>query len=90
MSKGFEITFVWRSKEPAKHPADEAFPYGQAMDFTKGALPACVAKLQWPAPGVGSWAVKCLRCGFTAIVTAAGRADDPTQITIPCKSPVDA
>lgn len=86
----FEISFVWRSLKPATQPANEAYPLGQAMDLTNGALPACLAKLKWPAEGVGTWMVTCLRCGFTAAITAAGRADDPTQVLVPCKAKENA
>lgn len=80
----FEITWTERSKEPAKNPPDENYPYGMAMDFSQGEK-SCLVKLQYPAPGVGTWMLSCNRCGYTAAVTAAGRADDPTQVRIPCK-----
>lgn len=86
MKPRFEITWVLRSKEPAQCPPDENYPYGIAQDISKGAARTCVAKLKYPAPGVGSWVILCKRCGFSAVVTAAGRADDPTQVTIPCKA----
>lgn len=41
--------------------------------------------LKYPAPGVGSWVVACTACGFHAVITAACRADDPTQVLLPCK-----
>lgn len=90
MNKHFKIDWVLRRQGPAESPPDENFPYGIAQDFTNGKLPACTVKLTYPAPGVGSWVVVCKRCGFQLITTAAGRADDPTQVKIPCKSAIDA
>lgn len=86
MTRRFDIAWVWRSAEPAQSPPDENFPYGMALDFTKGEAKACLVKLPYPAAGVGTWVVTCGRCGFSAAVTAAGRADDPTQVKLPCKT----
>jgi hypothetical protein len=37
--------------------------------------PCCEVALQYPAPCVGKWLIKCDLCGTNAIVTAAGRRD---------------
>jgi hypothetical protein len=39
--------------------------------------PCCEVAPQYPAPCVGKWLIKCSVCGVLAIVTAAGRPDDP-------------
>jgi hypothetical protein len=48
--------------------------------------PYCRVPLIYPAPRVGHWRVSCT-CGYSAIVTAAGRRDDPSLALIPCKAP---
>lgn len=90
MKQYLSAEFVWRSKEPAKSPPNEEFPFGMAVDLSAGRLPACKRLLPYPAPGVGSWLVKCSRCGIDVLVTAAGRADDPTQVLIACKATASA
>lgn len=80
-----EIEWRWRSREPAKCPPDENFPYGKATDIS-GGKPSCEVELNYPAPGVGTWIITCGECGHRVGVTAAGRADDPTKVRFPCKS----
>ena len=77
--------WVWRSREPAQSPPDPNYPYGIALDVSKGAAATCDIFLDYPAPGVGTWIVRCDVCGYTAAITAAGRADDPTGVRLPCK-----
>jgi hypothetical protein len=81
-----EIEWLWRSREPARNPPDPRYPRGIALDLTKGASVRCSVSLQYPAPGVGTWLIRCEACGWQGAVTAAGRADDPTRVLIPCKS----
>jgi len=78
-------TWAWRSREPAKNPPDPNYPYGIALDVSLGAAAVCDVVLDYPAPGVGTWIITCEVCGYTAAVTAAGRADDPTKVRLPCK-----
>lgn len=79
------VEWLWRSLEPAKCQPDENYPYGKAADISDGKK-ACSVDLPYPAPGVGTWVIRCASCGYSLGVTAAGRADDPTKITFPCKS----
>lgn len=81
----FIIRWEWRSREPARSPADPKWPFGIAHDISKGASVFCTAFLKYPAPGVGTWLVRCEICGWQGAVTAAGRADDPTSVKIPCR-----
>jgi hypothetical protein len=78
--------WVWRSHLPAQSPPDPEHPYGIALDVSRGARAACDLDLPYPAPGVGTWIVVCDVCGFSAAITAAGRADDPTKVRFPCKA----
>lgn len=79
------ISWLWRSREPARSPPDPDYPRGMVVDLTKGAAMHCRAILQYPAPGVGTWIIRCETCGWQGAVTAAGRTDDPTSVVIPCK-----
>jgi hypothetical protein len=80
------VHWLWRSHEPATQPPHPNYPVGVAIDVTKpGDLRACSVKLDYPAPGVGTWVLVCDACGMTLGVTAAGRADDPTMVKVACK-----
>jgi len=81
----FGVRWVWRSREPAQNPPDPNYPYGIAIDAAGDAEAVCEIDLPYPAAGVGTWIVECETCGFSVAVTAAGRADDPTKVRIPCK-----
>lgn len=81
----FEISWIWRSREPAKCAPDENYPYGKAIDLSDPENLSCGFDLPYPAPGVGTWIVKCKACGHTTGVTAAGRPDDPTTVKWACE-----
>ena len=66
----------------AQHPPDPRYPLGMLFDASAG-RPFREVVLQYPAPCVGKWLIKCDVCGTLSIVTAAG-AHDPH----PCASPV--
>ena len=80
----FNIRWIVRAPGKATQPPDPKFPAGIDHDISRNKRPACRIALPYPATGIGSWSIKCLRCGFTTICTAAGRADDPRSITIAC------
>lgn len=82
----FEVSWVWRSREPAKCEPDPDFPYGNATDISTSSRPSCEVEFAYPAPGVGTWIAHCETCGYTIGVTAAGRADDPTKVRFNCKT----
>jgi hypothetical protein len=46
--------------------------------------------LEYPAPCVGKWIVKCSVCVTLAIVSAAGRLDDPPTVRLACKTTGEA
>ena len=79
------VSWVWRSRLPAKSPPDPNYPFGIALDVSEGAAAACDLDLPYPAPGVGTWIAACDVCGYTTAITAAGRSDDPTKVRMPCK-----
>lgn len=80
----FKIEWIDSGREPQSAP-DPNFPDGRDV---LAALPgpACTAKLTYPARRCGRYMVKCSKCGVTAAVTTAGRADDPRSITINCRA----
>ncbi len=67
----------------AQHPPDPRYPLGIPVDGTQG-RPGCEVKLEYPAPCIGKWWITCDVCGTNAIVTAAGRPDDPHTVRLPC------
>jgi hypothetical protein len=79
-----EIRWIGRGRK-AEHPSDPKYPLGKDVDAT-GPGAKCKVSLPYPARGVGMYFVKCHECGLTAIVTAAGRPDDPRSITLNCKA----
>lgn len=79
----FKIQWIDRGREPQCVP-DLRFPNGVDIDVSCG-KPACKAILPYPAKRCGYYYVECLKCGTNAIVTTAGRIDDPRSITLPCE-----
>jgi hypothetical protein len=81
-----EITFASEHRK-ATSPPDPKFPDGRDFDLTGGIAirMACLVELPYPAKCCGKWILKCRDCGFSAVITAAGRRDDPRKITLPCK-----
>ena len=45
----------------------------------------CCMNLPYPAPRCGVYVIICRKCGFKAVITIAGRPDDPRTVTLPCK-----
>lgn len=69
----------------AKNPADPRYPDGIPLDASNPAKPWCGTAFTYPAPGVGKWIVECDECGLRALISAAGRPDDPRSLKIACK-----
>lgn len=83
-----EIVVSWidGKREPKCKP-DPNFPNGKDLDIFLGPdESACVASLPYPAPRCGYLHVLCKVCGFSVLITTAGRPDDPRSITLPCES----
>jgi hypothetical protein len=66
-------------------PPNPLYPNGRPLDVA-GDAPGCTVELAHPAPCVGSWLVVCPVCGLSVAITAAGRADDPSTVRLPCKT----
>jgi hypothetical protein len=74
------------SGRKAQHPADPRFPRGVDASCAQAGQKSCTYNLPYPAPQVGTYSVVCRTCKFTALITVAGRTDDPRTVTLPCKT----
>lgn len=84
-----------------QNPPDPRYPEGididqtthDRIDIRSGAMisadqdrKTCFTFLRpYPTPRIGKFIVKCDVCGQLAIVTTAGRPDDPRSLRLPCK-----
>lgn len=99
MNDQFNIEWIDRGHPPRQQP-NPHYPDGCNVDLTEGGevkLPwpqtsetrvqHCTADLPYPSghENVGTWVIKCRRCGVSVGVTAASRPDDARQVKIPCK-----
>jgi len=74
------------SDRTATQPANPEYPNGMDIVLAETVIQKiCSRNLPYPAPRCGTYSVVCRECGFTALVTVAGRADDPRSITMACK-----
>lgn len=80
-----EITFQPSGRGKAQCSADPAYPHGVEIDAAKPGEKACCVELPYPAPECGVFLVSCRDCLMNVAITAAGRADDPINVRIPCK-----
>ena len=80
----WEINWVDLGREP-REPPNPTYPSGMDISIST-ADPACKRALPYPAKRCGYYAIKCLTCGATAIVTTAGRPDDPRSLRLSCKT----
>ena len=76
--------WIDRFREPTQQP-NPKYPNGMDIDMTKGEKPSCIAALPYPAKRCGYWSVVCDKCGYSALITTAGRVDDPRTVRLPCK-----
>jgi hypothetical protein len=83
VTANLEIFWIDHEREP-KSPADPAYPKGIDIDLTRGRLEFCETNLPYPAPRCGMFSIKCRTCGFSTLITTAGRPDDPRSIKLPC------
>lgn len=81
-----DVQFISAGRNATEKP-DPKFPDGMTVNLAPHALArTCTRNLPYPAPHCGQYAIKCRSCGLTAIVTVAGRPDDPKIVTLPCKA----
>lgn len=78
-----DVKWIDRFRDPTQPPNPE-HPNGVDIDLSKGAREACLAELPYPAKRCGYYSVMCNRCGYSAVITTAGRSDDPRSVKLPC------
>lgn len=85
-AEGHLVDFIGEGRQ-ATVPADPAFPHGRKVHTIVAAegVQVCEVDLTYPVPECGRHRIICRRCGVVAMITAAGRADDPTMVTLQCK-----
>jgi hypothetical protein len=86
IKKQFKIEWIDGMRFPQCLP-DLRYPEGVDLDVAKGREPICIVKLPYPAKRCGWYSIECTRCGCNAVVTTAGRIDDPRSIRLPCGKP---
>ena len=81
-----ELDVIWidSGREP-KQPPDPNYPNGIDLDLSKGRLNYCETMLAHPTPRCGQYLIKCRKCGLSALITTAGRPDDPRSVKLACK-----
>ena len=84
MEQAIKVTWLDRGREP-QCPPNPAFPEGVDCDISREASVTCKTALPYPARRCGYFLVKCDACGQTAMITTAGRPDDPRSVTLACK-----
>jgi hypothetical protein len=81
--QAIRVTWEDGGREP-QCPPNPAYPSGIDLDMARGTQHACKVELPYPAKRCGHFVVKCRACGTRAVVTTAGRPDDPRSVRIPC------
>lgn len=81
-----DVRFIDGGMTATERP-NPRFPDGMRVNLAKDLIltKTCSRNLPYPAPRCGMYEVTCRTCGFKAIITVAGRADDPNCVTMPCK-----
>jgi hypothetical protein len=72
------------SGRTAKEKPDPRYPDGKRINLAAPEARSCTRNLPFPAPRCGQYDIICGLCGFRALITVAGRPDDPCMITLPC------
>jgi hypothetical protein len=71
-------------REPTQ-PPNPKYPDGIEIDLANGRDLGCKIALDYPAKRCGYYTLKCDVCGASALITTAGRPDDPRSVTLRCK-----
>ena len=78
-----KVEWIDVGREPTQKP-NPKFPNG--VDLDTGERPACKVDLPYPAKRIGYFYIECEACGSNALITTAGRPDDPRSIHMICKA----
>ena len=81
----FDVAFIDKGHKANCKP-DPKYPDGMPVNLAPNPIvKTCTRNLPYPAPRCGLYVVTCRQCGFDAILTVAGRPDDPNMVTMPCR-----
>ena len=83
MAEQFLVMWNDAGREPQCAPNPD-YPNGIDLDVSRGATQICTVTLPYPAKRCGQYIVECRLCGYKAIITTAGRLDDPKSVKLPC------
>ena len=79
------VKWIDRFREPTQAP-DPKYPNGIDINLVaKGDRKSCRTELPYPAKRCGHYLLECDQCGYRAVITTAGRPDDPKSVRLPCK-----
>ena len=78
------VKFIDSGREPKAKPNPD-YPAGIDIDLSDGSSWCCNAALPYPAPRCGYLWVECDICKANALITTAGRVDDPRSVKLACK-----
>lgn len=84
-----KVEWIDGGREPQCEP-DPRWPNGMVIDISIPDWPSCRIELPYPSPRCGTLMIDCEVCRVRISLTTAGRADDPREITIPCRLASDA
>jgi hypothetical protein len=79
-----KVTWYDSGREPTR-PPNRKYPEGLDVDVSRGSSRTCTVPLRYPAKRIGYYLVECEKCQQQALVTTAGRLDDPRSVRITCK-----
>lgn len=78
-----DVKFISSGRRAECLPSTE---YPDGIDVDCGFREMCSVDLPYPAECCGTYLVVCPKCGSSIGYTAAGRADDPRTVTVPCRN----
>lgn len=87
-----KVTYIERRPGKAECPPNPDYPNGMDVEVISASMtdeeraraPHCKIELPYPAAGVGYLLIECDGCGRNALLSTAGRVDDPRTIRLPC------
>ena len=80
-----KVEWIDSGREP-QCPPDPAYPHGRDIALPNG-IKKCRTELPYPAKRCGYYLITCPVCRATAMLTTAGRTDDPRSVELPCRKP---
>lgn len=83
------VVFHPSGRGKAQCAPDPKFPNGMPVIIpAEEGAKRCEVALPYPAPECGLYSINCSLFRLSILITAAGRADDPISVSLPCKATV--